>query len=156
MHLSQLPHLDEHVSDIAADVDDVWPNLVETLDRAFSRAGAASYARFVGCIDRAESGPRPLDEGSTVPGFRVVAAVPGSELVLEGSHRFSSYALIFHLEQVGSGRSRLTAETRASFPGLAGEVYRLLVIGTGGHVVLVRRLLAVIKRRSERPGAPWS
>jgi hypothetical protein len=155
MQISQLPRLDEHASDIAADVDDVWPILIETLDRSFSRAGAAGYARIVGCTHRSASGPRPLAEGSTVPGFRVVAAVPGSELVLEGSHRFSSYALIFRLEQVGSGRSRLTAESRASFPGLAGGVYRLLVIGTGGHVVLVRRLLTDIKRRSE-PREAWS
>jgi hypothetical protein len=71
-------------------------------------------------------------------------------LVMEGRHRFSSYALIFRLEQVSAGRSRLRAESRAALPGLAGGVYRLLVIGTGGHVVVVRRLLSVIKRRSER------
>ena len=148
--ISQLPYLDEHATAIAADVDEVWPVLIETLDRGFSRAGLASYIRIVGCADGTASGPRPLTEGSTIPGFRVVAAVPGSVLVLEGRHRFSSYALIFRLEQVSAGRSRLRAESRATFPGLAGGVYRLLVIGTGGHVVVVRRLLSVIKRRSER------
>ena len=145
----QLPYIDEHATAIAADVDDMWPVLLETLDRGFSRPGTASYARIVGCDDHTASGPRPLAKGSTFPGFRVVAAVPESELVLEGRHRFSSYALIFRLEKVSPGRSRLVAESRAAFPGLAGGVYRLLVVGTGGHVVAVRRLLSRIKRRSE-------
>jgi hypothetical protein len=88
-------------------------------------------------------------EGSTFPGFRVAAVVPGRELVLGGRHRFSSYALIFRLEPAGPGRSRLTAETRARFPGPAGGLYRLLVLGTGGHAVGVRRLLAAVRRRAE-------
>jgi hypothetical protein len=146
---AELPYLDEHVTAIAADVDDVWPVLIETLDRSFSRAGVASFARIVGCADDRASGPRPLAAGSAVPGFRVVAAVPGSELVLEGSHRFSSYALTFRLEAVSSGRSRLRAESRAEFPGVTGGIYRLLVVGTGGHVVAVRRLLSAVKRRCE-------
>jgi hypothetical protein len=84
-------------------------------------------------------------------GFQVAAAAAGSELALVGRHRFSCYALIFRLEQIGPGRSRLTAETRAAFPGLAGRVYRALVIGTHGHVVVVALLLSAIKRRSEKP-----
>jgi hypothetical protein len=149
MQIARLPHIDEHVIDIAADVDDVWPVLTETLDRTFSRATMASFARIVGCADSTATGRRPLTEGSTMPGFRVVAAVPGSELVLEGRHRFSSYALIFRLERGSLGRSRLRAESRGSFPGLAGGVYRLFIIGTDGHVVAVRRVLSVIKRLCE-------
>jgi hypothetical protein len=86
--------------------------------------------------------------GSALPGFRVVAAVPGRELVLAGRHRFSSYALVFHLEPAGPGCSRLRAETRAAFPGLSGSLYRRLVIGTGGHAVGMRRLLSAVGRRS--------
>ena len=151
MPISQLPHLDTHQTVMAAGVDDVWPVLAETLERTFSRAIAAGYSRAVGCTDCTASGPRPLAEGSTVPGFRVVEAVPGSALVLEGHHRFSSYALIFHLDDVGRGRSRLRAESRAAFAGWAGGAYRMLVVGTGGHAVTVRRLLAVVKCRAERP-----
>jgi hypothetical protein len=110
----------------------------------------ATYARIVGCDDYTAAGPRPYAEGSTVPGFRVVEAVMGSELVLAGQHRFSSYALIFRIEQVCSDRLQLRAESRAVFPGLAGGVYRLLVIGTGGHAVAVRHVLASIRDRSER------
>jgi len=149
MQIPSLPYRDEHTTVVAAGADDVWRALGETLDRSFSRPGANRYARLVGCADRTASGPRPLAEGSTFPGFRVAAAVPGRELVLGGRHRFSSYALIFRLEPAGPGRSRLTAETRATFPGPAGGLYRLLVLGTGGHAVGVRRLLAAVRRRAE-------
>lgn len=91
----------------------------------------------------------PLAEGSVFAGFRVVTAVPGRELVLQGSHRYSTYALVFRLDELAPGRSRLRAETRAVFPGPAGGLYRLLVIGTGGHAVGVRRLLSGIRRRAE-------
>jgi len=144
-----LPYVDEHTTVIAAGTEVVWRMLGNTLDRSSSRPGAVGYARLVGCADRTASGPRPPAEGSTFPGFRVTAAIPGRELVLEGRHRFSTYALIFHLEELGPGRSRLRAETRAAFPGLAGGLYRRLVIGTGGHRVGVRRLLAGIRRRAE-------
>jgi hypothetical protein len=117
MQIASLPYIDEHATLIAAGADDVWRSLGETLDRSFSRPGVAGYARLVGSADCTASGPRPLAEGSTFPGFRVVAAVPGRELVLEGRHRFSSYALIFRLEHVSPGRSRLRAESRAAFPG---------------------------------------
>jgi len=149
MQIPSLPYRDEHTTVVAAGADDVWRSLGVTLDRSFSRPGANRYARLVGCADRTASGPRPLAEGSTLPGFRVAAAVPGRELVLGGRHRFSSYALIFRLEPAGPGRSRLTAETRATFPGPAGGLYRLLVLGTGGHAVGVRRLLAAVRRRAE-------
>jgi hypothetical protein len=149
MPIASLPYIDEHSTVIAAGADDVWRSLGETLDRSFSGPGMASYARLVGSADCTASGPRPLAEGSTLPGFRVVTAVTGRELVLEGRHRFSSYALIFRLEDISPCRSRLRAESRAVFPGLAGGIYRRLVIGTGGHVVGMRRLLSAIRRRSE-------
>ncbi|MFJ8363317.1 hypothetical protein [Streptomyces sp. NPDC093984] len=143
-----LPYVDEHTTVVAAEADAVWSGIGDVLDRSFGGPGAARYARLVGCADRAASGPRPLAEGSTLPGFRVVSVVPGRELVLCGRHRFSSYALIFRLEPAGPGRSRLRAETRALFPGLAGGLYRRLVIGTGGHAAGMRRLLSAIRRRS--------
>lgn len=149
MQIESLPFVDEHSMLVEASVGDVWRGLGEVLDRSFSRPGMVGYARLVGAAHPTASGPRPPTDGSTFPGFRVVAAVPGRELVLEGCHRFSSYALIFRLEDLGGGRSRLCAESRAAFPGLAGGLYRWLVIGTGGHVIVVRRLLSEIRRRSE-------
>lgn len=149
MHIASLPYLDEHTTVITAGVDEIWRSLGQTLDRSFSRPSMARYARLVRSAYCTTSGPRPLAEGSTFPGFRVVAAVPGRELVLEGCHRFSSYAMIFRLEHVSTGRSRLRAESRAAFPGLAGGLYRRTVIGTGGHVVGMKRLLSAIRHRSE-------
>ncbi|HWE92081.1 MAG TPA: hypothetical protein VG317_21640 [Pseudonocardiaceae bacterium] len=149
MPLSELPHLDEQAIVSTAGVDDVWAVLTDTPDRIFAPTLMAGYARIVGCADHTASGPRPLAEGSTVPGFRVTSAIPGAELVLAGRHRFSTYALIFRLEPLDADRCRLRAESRAVFPGLAGGVYRLLVVGTGGHVLAVRWLLAGIASRSE-------
>jgi hypothetical protein len=131
MDTAPLPRVDEHATVVAASVGEVWPALLETLDRTFSRPVVSVYARIVGCAEATASGPRPLAEGAKIPGFRVAAADPARELVLEGRHRFSSYALTFHLDQLGSGSSRLRAESQASFPGMAGRLYRLLVIGTG-------------------------
>ncbi|HEX6425599.1 MAG TPA: hypothetical protein VFZ79_19075 [Acidimicrobiales bacterium] len=150
MPTTELPYLDEHATVVAADAGHIWAALLDALDRSFSGTGTAGYARAVGCVDATVSGPRPLDVGSTVPGFRVATVIPGRELVLVGRHRFSSYAFTFRVEQVGPGRSRLRAESRAAFPGALGGFYRLLVVGTGAHVVLVRRLLATVRRRSEQ------
>jgi hypothetical protein len=72
------------------------------------------------------------------------------ELVLEGEHRFSRYALIFHLEALPAGRSRVRAETRAAFPGIRGGAYRALVIGTRAHVLVTKRLLHAVGTRAER------
>ncbi len=147
--MSELPCVDTQASPVAAGADIVWRVLTETLDATFGRAVAPIYAQIVGCVDTAVSGPRPLTTGSTVPGFRVVHSVPASELQLEGRHRFASYSLTFRLEPLGPGRSHISAETRARFPGVHGRLYRLLVIGSGGHAVAVRRLLAGIRSRSE-------
>jgi len=144
-HISQLPFIDVHATTIGAGVEQVWPVLLDTLDRSFGRPGAVRYARMVGCDPDTSSGPRPLTEGSTLPGFRVTATLPGSELVLQGRHRFSSYALILRLEPFDAGWSHLRAESRATFPDTAGALYRLLVVRTGGHAFAVRRLLSAVR-----------
>ena len=77
-------------------------------------------------------------------------AVPGRELVLVGRHHFSTYALVFRLEETTPGRTRLRAETRARFPGPVGALYRLLVISSGAHALLTGRLLAAARRHAER------
>jgi hypothetical protein len=145
-----LPRLDEHATDIDADADDVWTALGATVDATMSRPWSAVAALVLGCADTRAAGPRPLTGGSTVPGFRVAGAVPGALLALEGQHRYSAYALVFRLERTADARIRLRAESRATFPGVAGRTYRLLVVRTGGHGVAVRRLLSAVKRRAER------
>ncbi len=148
-----LPRLDEHATEVEATPDAVWTALVHVLDRNGSRRPVAGFARAVGCSPRAAAGPRPLAEGSAVPGFAVTSATPGRELVLEGQHHFSRYALLFRLDDLGSGRTQLRAESRAVFPGPLGAAYRLAVVGTRGHVVAVRSLLGSIRRRAEASAA---
>ena len=146
----RLPHVDEHAELVDADRERTWASLLHVAEATVSSAGAPRYARLVGCADTAAAGPRPLAVGSTFPGFHVAAAEAPAELALAGSHRFSDYALIFRLEEVGSGQTRLRAETRAVFPGFKGAVYRTLVIGTRLHVLATRRVLAGVKRNVAR------
>ncbi|MFG2462282.1 hypothetical protein ACGFWE_35175 [Streptomyces sp. NPDC048523] len=149
MEITGLPHVDVHTQIVAADAHAVWQSIGEVLDRSFSEGRFAGYARLVGCPDRTPAGPRPMAKGSVYPGFHVRSADPGRELVLVGRHYFSTYALVFRLDETGPGLTRLRAETRARFPGPVGTLYRLLVIGTRGHAISVRRLLAAVRRRAE-------
>ena len=83
-------------------------------------------------------------------GFPRVRADEPAELALSGRHPFSRYALTFRIDDLGGGRSRLRAVTDAVFPGLAGSVYRALVIGSGAHARVVPRMLRRIRDRAER------
>jgi hypothetical protein len=144
----ELPHIDEHSTPIEAGANATWEALLRVVDGSF--AANSRGARLLGCADIDTSGPRPLAPGSTMPGFHVQVAERPRELALAGRHRFSSYALIFRLEQQGEGSATLRAETRAAFPGLKGRAYRALVIGTRIHVLVTRRLLGAVKQRAER------
>lgn len=133
---------------IEADRENSWGALQRVLE-ATGSAGFARYARLIGAADTEASGPRPLSQGSAVPGFHVAAADEPHELALAGRHMFSSYALVFHLEDLAPGRTLLRAETRAEFPGLKGAVYRMLVIRSRAHVLATRRILSAVKRAAE-------
>ncbi|MEU3843506.1 hypothetical protein AB0E88_26120 [Streptomyces sp. NPDC028635] len=143
-----LPFVDEHSVLVAAEPDAVWRGLGEVLEGSGGRWGRV--VRLLGCADRAASGPRPPAQGATLRGFRVAVADPGRELTLVGRHRFASYALIFRLEAVASGHTRVRAVTRARFPGPAGSVYRRLVIGSGAHALVVRRMLSAVGERAPK------
>jgi hypothetical protein len=147
---ADLPFVDEHSIEIAAPPERAWEALCQTASRSFDSGGAVLFARLLGAADTRSQGD-PGEAGSTIPGFRVARADHPVELALEGKHRFSRYALIFHLEALPGERSQVRAETRAAFPGLHGRAYRALVIGTGGHVVVVKRLLRGVRARAERP-----
>lgn len=146
----RLPHIDEHCTEIAASPDAAWDALLRVVEGSFGSSATRKVARLLGCADVSTSGPRPLTAGSTFPGFHVESAEQPEELVLAGSHRFSDYALIFRLEAIDDSHTRLCAETRAFFPGFKGAIYRTLVIGTRGHVLVTHRLLGAVKRGAER------
>lgn len=146
----RLPHVDEHSVEIAAAPDVAWEALLRVVEGSFGSAATARGARLLGCADVDPGGPRPLAAGSTIPGFHVEEAEQPVVLSLAGNHRFSHYALIFRSNELDGGGTRLRAETRAVFPGLTGRIYRTMVIGTRGHVLVTRRLLGAIKQRAER------
>ncbi|OIJ67926.1 hypothetical protein [Streptomyces mangrovisoli] len=149
-----LPYIDQHATHVAASRETTWRALTATVATSFSGRGAAAYARLVGCTDRAEAGPRPPAEGSVLPGFHVARAVPPHELVLRGTHRFSTYQLAFFLGSSAPDGCSLTAESHATFPGVHGRGYRILVLGTGAHAAGLRRLLAAVRRHAERADGP--
>lgn len=145
-----LPHVDEHSVTVSAAPSAAWHAMLRVVERSFSSSPTAMAARALACRDVGTRGPRPLSAGSAFPGFHVVTADAPRELGLAGRHRFSDYALIFRLDELADGHVRLRAESRAEFPGVLGRIYRALVIGTGGHMLAVRRLLATAKQYAER------
>jgi hypothetical protein len=147
--VAELPRIDEQSAIVRATPDRTWSALQHVVSRRFSRPPASVLARLLGCRPARAGGPRMLAAGSTVPGFRVVAAEPPALLALEGEHRFSRYSLTIRLDELADGTSRLRAETRAAFPGAEGRAYRAAVIGTGAHVLVMRGLLRSIARRAE-------
>ncbi|WP_067570712.1 hypothetical protein [Nocardia acidivorans] len=115
--MERLPYIDQHSTIIPADRARTWSALLRTT-----------------CKDP--------DDLSTLPrGFTVDEADPPNRLALTGHHPFSRYALVFLLAEESPTVTRLTAESWGEFPGLHGRVYRALVIGSGGHRVVVRAVL---------------
>ena len=124
--MSALPFVDRHSVEVDAPVEDLW----RVVEKRFADRSPSAFARVLGCEDPS--------------GFHVAERQPPARLVLAGRHRFSIYELAFTVEPLGDRRSRLSAETRAAFPGGRGRVYRALVIGSRGHVLAVRRMLASV------------
>jgi hypothetical protein len=147
--LEDLPHIDEHGVLVLAPREQVWEALLKTVPVTFSGRAAARVATALGCAETEVSG-EPGRIGSTFPGFLVTRAIEPAALALMGNHRFSHYGLVFSLEPTKDEQTLLRAETRALFPGLKGRIYRTAVIGTRGHVVVVKRLLNAVKKRAER------
>ena len=85
-----------------------------------------------------------------MPGFVVARSIAPAVLALMGQHRFARYALIFRITETPAGPTRLSAETRAEFPGPQGRAYRALVIGSRGHVLAVHSILRSVRRAAER------
>jgi hypothetical protein len=150
-----IPFIDSYDKLVEASPAVTWDSLLTVVGASFTGPGSARFARLLGC-EPAGSGAEALDlPGSTMPGFRVAAVDRLRRLELEGRHRFASYRLVFVLEAIEPSRCRVSAETWAEFPGLAGRAYRALVIGTRAHVVVVRRMLAAVARRADRcSGSP--
>jgi len=143
-----LPLIDVHTIEMNVSPDRAWQSVMGLVRDFEKNASQRVLASALGCTDRQTSGI-PGTLGSTVPGFRVVAADPRHLLRLAGAHRFSRYELTFRVEPVGPGKSQVHVESRALFPGPHGTVYGALVIGSRGHVMAVKRMLRLIKHATE-------
>ncbi|CAN5461639.1 hypothetical protein BH11ACT6_BH11ACT6_57000 [soil metagenome] len=96
---------------------------------------------------------RDADNPATVPvGFTLDEAIPEQRFALKGRHWFAAYRLIFVLTDVSQdpahSRTRVVAETWAAFPGIKGNLYRALVIGSRAHRIIVRRMLKRIAAKA--------
>ena len=147
--ISDLPFVDERRVLVTAPAAAVWRALAQQFAGP-GRSATQAYAHLVAAEPRRASG-RMFDHGASVPGFRVDEVEPEQCVRLVGRHRFSRYALVLTLDARPDG-TLLRAGTYAVFPGLHGTVYRGLVIGSGGHGVIVDRMLRAVRRRAARSG----
>ncbi|WP_338757947.1 hypothetical protein V7968_25070 [Nocardia vulneris] len=119
--MERLSYIDEHARSIAANRDRVWQALLKVV-----------------CKD-------PADPATVPTGFVLDVAEAPSKLALSGQHWFARYALIFELDEQDANRTRIRARSLANFPGLHGKIYRALVIGSGGHRLVMRQVLRRIE-----------
>jgi hypothetical protein len=89
-----------------------------------------------------------VEAGATLPGFVGEQACPPSRLALSGRHRISRYALVFELEDRGPDDTRARSRSWGAFPRVQGRSYRALVVRSGAHRMVLRRLLRRIERRA--------
>jgi hypothetical protein len=145
------PYIDEYATSVAAGPERTWSALRSVLRSQLSGAAGAPLVKALGVAPAHAAGDWSGElDGATLPGFAVAQSTPHSRLELRGRHRFSRYALIFELDDTGTGTTRLRARTYAEFPGARGRAYRALVIGTRAHRVVVHRLLRRVAQRATR------
>lgn len=146
VRMEPLPFIDDLALPIAAPAAEVWSALLRTLGKV-NAPGWLMRAWGLHDTGRRGDWSREVSVGDSIPGFAVADCAAGRHLVLRGGHRFSRYQLRFELEPAGEGVV-VHAITHAAFPGLLGRIYRACVIGTGGHRIVGRRLLATVARRA--------
>jgi hypothetical protein len=123
--MERLPYIDEHAISVDAAAAETWSALLRVM-----------------CRD-------PADPATVPFGFKLEEATRPQRLSLKGRHLFARYRLAFELAP-DHGYTRVRALTWAAFPGLHGKAYRALVIGSGAHRVVVRRMLGRIAAQARR------
>jgi hypothetical protein len=130
-----LPYVDEHRRRVSATLERTWEAVVQLVRNRLTRPAPAAFA----ALWRLEP----------TSGFAVAEETAPRHIALRGRHRFSRYELAFDVA-AGPDGVTVSARTSAEFPGVAGRAYRALVIGSGGHALVVRRMLEHIARSAER------
>jgi hypothetical protein len=149
--METLPHIDDHVRVAVASPDRAWSALLAFVSHSMGRTLPGPLVSAWGLEPPARGGDWSLPAaGHAIPGFVVAEVDPPRLLTLRGRHRFSRYELRFTIEPVGPDRVEVRAGTFAEFPGPLGAIYQGLVIGSRGHALVVRRMLAQIAHRAER------
>ena len=144
---NELMFIDEHSVEVHADREAVWKALTRSFGSTKGSGVFTLYARAIAADPGSNKGE--LDQvGSTRVGFRVSDVDAPALLVLTGTHRFASYSLTWKVVAATDGTSRLSAITHAGFPGVRGRVYKALVIGSGIHGQVTRRMLSSVARRA--------
>lgn len=129
MHTS--PFVDEHRTSVGASPERTFDALMSFVRHRFAQPAPSLVAR--------------VWRLSPSSGFAVAEEAAPRHIALRGHHRFSRYELAFDIEPRPDGAT-LIARTFAEFPGIAGHAYRALVIGSGGHALIVRAMLRGIAR----------
>ena len=158
----ELPFIDAYSVEAKAPPERVWDVIVDQVLPRFGGGFGSVATGRIGQVgtrilrapyappSRAGAGAPGAGERASPPsvimGFRVERAERPWLIALAGEHRFARYSLTLRVARTTSGSmSRLSAETRAVFPGTAGRAYRAAVIGTGAHRLVVGRLLSRIR-----------
>jgi len=133
--VSLLPFIDEHRVHVRAPLAPTWDIVAKFGRRLAGRPAPRAFAT--------------LWQLEPATGFAIASSSEPERLVLIGQHRFARYELAFELHPAADG-VEVRARTFAEFPRAAGRLYRMLVIGSGGHGVAVHAMLRQIRRAAER------
>ena len=145
-----LPFVDAWSIDIEASPHLVWEAVLATAPGVRPSAALQVLARVWGADPAGSNGLASHVLGAERPGFAVCEVVPPVTYALAGQHRFARYQLVFRIDKLGSGRSRLTAETFAIFPGRAGRLSRMFLMDAKLHALMMWSMVRRLRRRAER------
>lgn len=149
-----LPFVDAWSIDIGAPPRAVWEAVLACVPGPRSGMALQAFAWVWGADPAGSNGLASHVLGAERPGFAVCEVVPLATYALTGRHRFARYQLVFRIDQLGPGFSRLTAETFATFPGRAGRLYRMLLMDAKFHALMMWLMLRRIRRRAETAARP--
>ena len=144
-----LPFVDSHETNVGASPDMVWEALRAACPGPRPSVLLRLWAVVWGADPAESNGLASHVIGAERPGLVVREVVPPATWAAAGRHRFAAYQVVFRIAPAGVGNSRLTAETYATFPGLAGRLYRAVVISLGPHALVMRLTLWYLRRQAE-------